>query len=437
MAKQLVLSGNRIIAHGEDCFLSMGGTVICTKSGRKFDNATVTNTTSAIPADIDEVGYEYRAGEFIPCAPFGRATGGTIPLLCDDCKTMKDSGVRGENLSSVMNNGLTLSFLPSIDLPETVGSSSDIVTGQGKIIILGSTSYQNNYLSKDGGETWETITLPFTNSRVVAYDKTLDIFVVVATSSTSSTGYNKAAYSKDGVNWTAVTLPTNRPFCSLAAGNGMFIAGALNGYIAYSTDGKTWTDKADRLFSNTYARIEFDPRNNLFVAVTSSNSSGRYSRDGETWSAVGGTISLAPDGVCIGNGKYLLFDYDGEIAVRASSSLGTSNAWTTKTIPAMSGGKYEYIFFANGLFFSLPNVALTDAVAEMAVSADGLTWEVVKTPKIASRGVVHDGNKFIAISTGTGVIDSYDGKSWLVRGEYRLRMANGDDVTGVVKNMLA
>ena len=67
MAKQLVLSGNRVIAHGEDCFMCMGGTVVCRKTGRKFDNATVATYTCACPSDIDEVGYEYRAGEFVPC----------------------------------------------------------------------------------------------------------------------------------------------------------------------------------------------------------------------------------------------------------------------------------------------------------------------------------------------------------------------------------
>lgn len=101
MAKQLVLSGNRILAHGEDCFLSMGGTVICTQTGRTFSNATVANVTGGIPADIDSVGYEYHAGEFVPCAPFGKG-GGNIAVCCpDDCKSIKDSGKSAEHLANV------------------------------------------------------------------------------------------------------------------------------------------------------------------------------------------------------------------------------------------------------------------------------------------------------------------------------------------------
>lgn len=93
MAKQLVLSNNRVLAHGEDCFLCMGGTVICTNTGRKWNNATVATYDCACPSDIDEVGYEYRAGEFLPCAPFGKG-GGNVAVLCpNDCKSIKDSGL--------------------------------------------------------------------------------------------------------------------------------------------------------------------------------------------------------------------------------------------------------------------------------------------------------------------------------------------------------
>lgn len=95
---QLVVSGNRIMAHGEDCFLAMGGTVICTETGRKFENATVVNHDGAIPSDIDSVGYEYHAGEFVPCAPFGKGTGNIAVLCGDTCKSLKDSGISVANI---------------------------------------------------------------------------------------------------------------------------------------------------------------------------------------------------------------------------------------------------------------------------------------------------------------------------------------------------
>lgn len=92
MSKQIVISGNRILAHGEDCFLTMGGTVICPDSGRIYQNATVV-TVDDLPADVDSVGYEYHAGKFIPCAPFGVGTGNIAVFCSDDCKALKDSGI--------------------------------------------------------------------------------------------------------------------------------------------------------------------------------------------------------------------------------------------------------------------------------------------------------------------------------------------------------
>jgi hypothetical protein len=87
---QLVLSNNRVIAHGEN-FISMGGgVVINTETGAKYENATVTEC-SGCPPDIGKVGYEYHAGEFVPCAPFGVGPG-NIAVYCDDCKTPRDSG---------------------------------------------------------------------------------------------------------------------------------------------------------------------------------------------------------------------------------------------------------------------------------------------------------------------------------------------------------
>lgn len=92
MGYQLVVSGNRILAHGTDCFYSMGGTVICPDSERVYQNATIVNCNT-IPADIDTVGYEYRSGDFVPCAPFGVGDGNVAVVCGDDCKAIKDSGL--------------------------------------------------------------------------------------------------------------------------------------------------------------------------------------------------------------------------------------------------------------------------------------------------------------------------------------------------------
>lgn len=89
---QLVLSNNRIIAHGEN-FLSMGGVVINTVTGARYENATIAECNGC-PSDIDKVGYEYHAGVFVPCAPFGVGNNnGYFMEVCESCATPRNSGI--------------------------------------------------------------------------------------------------------------------------------------------------------------------------------------------------------------------------------------------------------------------------------------------------------------------------------------------------------
>lgn len=89
---QLVLSNNRIVAHGEN-FLAMGGVVINTETGAKYENATVAECEGC-PSDINEVGYEYHAGTFVPCAPYGKGNNnGYFMEVCESCATPRSSGI--------------------------------------------------------------------------------------------------------------------------------------------------------------------------------------------------------------------------------------------------------------------------------------------------------------------------------------------------------
>lgn len=88
---QLVLIGNRIVAHGAN-FLSMGGVVINTETGKSYENATVAECEGC-PSDIDQRGYEYHAGTFVPCAPYGKGDGNLAVVCGEDCKAVKDSGI--------------------------------------------------------------------------------------------------------------------------------------------------------------------------------------------------------------------------------------------------------------------------------------------------------------------------------------------------------
>ena len=89
---QIVLCNNRILAHGEN-FLAMGGVVINTETGAKYENATVAECEGC-PSDINEVGYEYHAGVFVPCAPYGKGNNnGYFMEVCTGCAAPKNSGI--------------------------------------------------------------------------------------------------------------------------------------------------------------------------------------------------------------------------------------------------------------------------------------------------------------------------------------------------------
>lgn len=89
---QLVLSNNRVLAHGEN-FISMGGTVINTETNKVYQNATVAECDGC-PSDIDTVGYEYHAGDFVPCAPYGAGdNNGYVMEVCTNCAAPRNSGI--------------------------------------------------------------------------------------------------------------------------------------------------------------------------------------------------------------------------------------------------------------------------------------------------------------------------------------------------------
>lgn len=114
---QLVLCNNRIVAHGEN-FLAMGGTVINTETGAKYENATVAECDGC-PSDIDKVGYEYHAGQFVPCAPYGKGNNsGYFMEVCADCATPRSSGIpikKGIKLAN-LNAEVTAKALSGADL---------------------------------------------------------------------------------------------------------------------------------------------------------------------------------------------------------------------------------------------------------------------------------------------------------------------------------
>lgn len=133
---QLVLSNNRVLSHGGN-YLAMEGVVINIETGERYERATLAECDNC-PSDIDKVGYEYHAGTFVPCAPFGVGDGNVLVACHKDCKSLKDSGVPFGRMGQVVETSyegsggdtieLTFDAIPVIVFIATVidgGSSND------------------------------------------------------------------------------------------------------------------------------------------------------------------------------------------------------------------------------------------------------------------------------------------------------------------------
>ena len=175
---QLVLSNNRIVAHGEN-FLSMGGVVINTETGAKYENATIAECDGC-PADIDKVGYEYRAGVFVPCAPYGVGNNnGYFMEVCESCATPRSSGIpikNGLKLENLDLNSVQIAVYPivwensnpsrfseaSISVERTSYVSFIVEFADGSGLTLSSASVGENVIARTtskGGAYERTVTM--------------------------------------------------------------------------------------------------------------------------------------------------------------------------------------------------------------------------------------------------------------------------------------
>lgn len=138
---QLVLSNNRVIAHGEN-FLAMGGVVINTETGDRYERATVAECGSC-PSDIDTVGYEYHAGTFVPCAPYGKGDGNVVVACNKDCKALKDSGIPFGRMAQIVTKTYTGNGKSPLNI--TFDAVPVILFIQGKKTASSGVNYDSGY----------------------------------------------------------------------------------------------------------------------------------------------------------------------------------------------------------------------------------------------------------------------------------------------------
>ncbi len=193
------------------------------------------------------------------------------------------------------------------------GMGMFVAVGQGQI-----------FTSRDGSD-WSTKDLT---------DKNYDYLLSIAYGNGTfvALGQQVALYSTNGLDWTLSSKMLYSVSTSgVAYGSGKFIAANIQGALASSVDGKSWTSvyDGDSIVSITYGTAGF-------VAVRRDNSDGRgdylTSADGVTWTlgsvGAGADAALTLITASFGSGQYLIGALDGTLYTSPDAVH-----WTPHVIP--------------------------------------------------------------------------------------------------------
>lgn len=387
MAKQLVVVGNRVVAHGEDCFISMGGTVICPETDKAYQNATVVIHEGGLPADIDTQGYEYHAGRFVPCAPYGKGKG-NILVACEECGTPKDSGVKAHEVMPGKVGDILVSA--RTDLGENwLLCNGEAVDGAEYPDLYGMLSLglgkANGPMKNSSNELQATqYQVVYGNGYWVAMSVTWGGVSIKYTTT----------FTPDIYNWTGKSIANSSGTTQIKFLNGLFVisGGATSGSdftagrIYYASDPTgTWVTCSHNLAANsTYPKVNSVwYENGIWYSHFGNDTAGSGNSHG--WAYLVGDV---PDGTWVKLGQG---GYNGSPSYKPYSIVYGKGVWVRS-------------------YYNGSNIKLS-------YSTDGKTWGDATTPRSYTSGgyVVYDGQKFVGLayySNAYYVLESEDGITW-------------------------
>ena len=308
----------------------------------------------------------------------------------------------------------------------------DLAIGNNLVVAIAESDSSSTLraVSANAGTTWNTGSLP---SGAKAIEFGLGKFVVIEGNFSA-----EAAYSTNGVSWTASTLPANNDssdsnWQDLAFGNNIFVAIAdKNGAIAVSNDGETWADLGKDLSaitsSDDWRKIAYG--NGVFLALAESEVAAT-SQDGLTWTERNATVKeidilqTSKDtvvdwqvGTLPSTSDWSAVTYsttdDQYVAVAGNSiAVATSpdgKTWTNRTIPTGSDDA-RAIAYGNGTYV-IPYFSSND----VATSSDGVTWTFNSNVLNNTRDwsdIAFGNGTFVVVQIGTNTSEfSTNGTSW-------------------------
>jgi len=238
------------------------------------------------------------------------------------------------------------------------------ISGTTRHVAVSATSGTQAAYSANGGVSWTASTLSATATwSNVAYGDSR--FVAIASGGTAT------SISTNGTTWAAGgALPSSTTWNSVVYGNGKFVAiaggASSSDAAAYSTDGVTWT--ASTLpSSTTWTSVAYG--NGRFVAIAQGGTNAAYSLDGITWTASTLPSSSSWWNIRYGQGTFIAIGGYGPVA---TTDIATSNdgiTWTARVLPASA----QWYALAFGNPSSTPIWAVISYGATTAASIPNFT----------------------------------------------------------------
>lgn len=273
------------------------------------------------------------------------------------------------------------------------GEWSPPVYGNNRLLTRKNSSTEACF-SINEGNTWETLTLPYSEGMGnPAFGK--GVFVIG--------GWTHIIYSTDnGENWQNAQKPSGNGWTNVLFGNNNFVSyqyGSNN--AAYSTDGITWI--TTNLPESIYQEVFFYVGGVFFIRNSALSYFHISLDDGETWVKSGNLPSSGNwNSIAYGNGCFVCSKYGSR---QAAKSYDNGATWTEITLP-VTISKVEY---GNGIFVIMgENYAIYS-------NDNGETWNSVSNNASVSRwsqSIYADGKFLFIANNSDKAVYSTDGVTW-------------------------
>ena len=337
-----------------------------------------------------------------------------------------------------LNGGTTSPIAQSADGYRWTNSSdfgiafSDVIHDGVKFIAIAGRNATTTtfYHSRAPEAGWTSGSLPSSSTwSAIAYGR--GAYVAIAGGSAAET---KAAYSADGITWTATTI-ASAAWSSVAYGEGLFVAvagdqtGATTTF-ATSADGLTWTSRTMPI-AERWTRVKF--ANGMFIAIAGGigGTSRRvaYSYDGINWQLSSMPQEAKWIDLEYANGLWVaIAGYNTGYDFVATSTNGIDWQYVPLNNPYGSTGSDtgSFTLRPTGIAYGAGKWVIShgggSSLNNLYYSYDGITWSLGVNPNQSGyfHSMMYNGsNTYIAISgspngsTSNGVLSSTDGFNWL------------------------